>query len=222
VTARYACDAVGLPTFPGVVRPPDLYAYPLAARRIEVLFVGWNPPKSFGGFWSTDSPDNLREELHGILRGLDLVCSPRPDGGFLEEFLEAGYYFVHAVKCWSTAKYPGFGRAAKRSARAEIGEPLLEVCARLHLQDELRVLNPVKICALGELTYCGLRTLDEGLDPSARPSEGRIFIRGGRTVLYTCFPSGNVVRDRHARKYTRDHLAEFLAGAARNKPEQGV
>ena len=53
MTARYACDAVGLPTFPGVVRPPDLYAYLVAARRIEVL--------------------------------------------------EAGYYFVRAVKCGSTA-----------------------------------------------------------------------------------------------------------------------
>jgi hypothetical protein len=183
LTARYVCGAVGLPTFPGIVRPPDLYAYPPAARTIELLFVGLNPPRPFGGFWSEERPDNLREELHGILRDLERVSAPKPDGGFLKEFLEAGYYFVHAVKCWSTSKYPGFGRGAKRSARAEIGQPLLEVCARVHLQGELLALKPSKVCALGELAYCGLRALDEGLDRSARPSEGRIFVRGVRTVL---------------------------------------
>jgi len=217
----YACDATGLPTFPGVVRPPALSAYPLAARRIETLFIGWNPPRPFGGFWSVDGPDNLREELHGILRILGRFRAPRPNEDFLAEFLDSGYYFVHAVKCWSAAKYPGFGRGAKRSARAEMGEPLLEACAKAHLQDELRALDPARVCALGELAYCALRVLDEGLDPAARPSEGRTFIRGVRTVLYTCFPSGNLVRGRRAREYTRDHLGRlFGAIAGRTKEHE--
>jgi len=216
---RYVCDATGPAAFPGVVRPPALSAYPPAARRIETLFIGWNPPRPFGGFWSVDGPDNLRKELHGILRALGCVRAPRPDEDFLGEFLDTGYYFVHAVKCWSAAKYPGFGRGAKRSARAEMGEPLLEACAKAHLQDELRTLDPTRVCALGELAYGALRALDEGLDPAARPSEGRTFIRGVRTVLYTCFPSGNLVRGRHAREYTRDHLAELFGAVARRKTE---
>ena len=192
--SRYVCDVVGPPTFPGVVRPPNLEAYPAARRRVQVLFVGWNPPRPFAGFWSIADPDNLRTELHRILRDIGRVRAPQPDGQFLDDFLDAGYYFVHAVKCWCAAKYPGFGRGAKRRERHEIGEPLLRVCAAAHLRDELQSLNPANVCALGELAYCGLRVLDEDLDRSLRPSEGAVCNLGARPVLYTCFPSGNPVR----------------------------
>jgi len=37
-----------------------------------------------------EAPDNLREELHGILRAADRVRAPKPDQGFLEEFLMRG------------------------------------------------------------------------------------------------------------------------------------
>jgi hypothetical protein len=218
--SRYVCDRLGLPVRGGVVRPPQLYAYPPKPRAVGLLFVGWNPPKPFGGFWSTGAPDNLREELHRILRTLERVRSPRPDHEFLEEFLDVGFYFVHAVKCWSVAKFPGFGREARRHERVEIGEPLLRACAKAHLANELGTLNPRNLCAFGELAYCGLRMLDENLDPAARPSKGGVFQSGSRAVLYTCFPSANKVLGRPAREYTSDHLKVFLSQVELKKGEQ--
>lgn len=160
-----------------------------------------------------EAPDNLREELHGILRAADRVRAPKPDQGFLEEFLDAGFYFLHAVKCWTAAKFPGFGRKATRDARRERGEPLLRACVKTHLDRELDGLEPKRICALGELAYCGLRILDESLDATARPSDGQTFRLGPRAVLYTCFPSGNLVRGRPASEFTRDHVGVFLSKA---------
>jgi hypothetical protein len=208
--SRYICDALGLPMFPGVVRPPELYAYPPKRRTVAVLFVGWNPPKPFGGFWSTDAPDNLREELHQILLALRRIHSPKPDHEFLEEFLDAGFYFIHAVKCWSAAKFPGFGRKARGDERLEKGEPLLKACVRTHLVHEVVAIEPQSVCALGELAYYALRVLDEDLDPRARPSKGGTFESHGRALLYTCFPSGNPILGRPAREYTHEHVKAFL------------
>lgn len=208
---RYACDQKG-PTFAGVDRPPLLHAYPAPRRRVDLLFIGWNPPKPFGGFWSGDSDDNLREELHGILRG-SFLRSPRPDAEFLAEFLHEGFYFIHAVKCWSAAKFPGFGRGATPTDRRERGEPLLKACAAAHLSNELADLDPRKICALGEVAYCALREVQNNLDLNARPTRGDVFRFRDRPLLYTCFPSGSFVLQRRLREYTHDHVRAFLSTA---------
>ena len=211
----YQCEARDLFTAPGVVRPPKLAAYPSPRGQIHLLFVGWNPPTAYGGFWSLEEPDNLRRELHGILRRIERVRSHKPDAVFLEEFLETGHYFVHSVKCWIRAQYPGFGRKAVRRERHEIGEPLLRACATAHLETELSNLQPASICALGELAYGAMRCLDPRLPASARPSDGQIFTPasdGTRwRLLYTCFPSGNFVHGGAARDVTRKHLESFTS-----------
>ncbi|MBI3825584.1 MAG: hypothetical protein HY294_06295 [Candidatus Rokubacteria bacterium] len=182
---------------------------------MRVVFIGWNPPKPYRGFWFLDEHDNLRGELHTVLLRLRRVTAHAPDGWFLEEFLEAGYYFVHAVKCWAKAKYPGFGRGAVPRDRRNIGEPLARACAAAHLCEELRRLAPKRVCALGELAYCALRALQPDLDPKARPTEGRRFelsVDGINVpLLYTSFPSSSPVRGRQLRDFTRGHLEEFLA-----------
>jgi hypothetical protein len=99
--------------YPGGRRPPELYAYPKPSRSIRLLFMGWNPPKPFGGFWSLETEDNLRSNIHEIFTKLLLIQTQQPDGTFLNEFLSKGYFFVHAVKCWSQAKYPGLWQERK-------------------------------------------------------------------------------------------------------------
>jgi hypothetical protein len=106
--SRYRCEpAAGLHYCAGL-RPPELYAYPQPVKPIRILFIGWNPTKPFGGFWSLDSQDNLRSDLHQILFHLGIVKATNPDESFLDEFIARGLFFVHAVKCWTAAKYPGF------------------------------------------------------------------------------------------------------------------
>ncbi len=93
-------------------RPPHLYKYPEVKSPVRLLFLGWNPPKPFGGFWSVEYEDNLRSELHGILKELGQINTSSSDKTFLDEFLGKGFCFIHTVKCWTEAKFPGFGRGA--------------------------------------------------------------------------------------------------------------
>ncbi len=211
---RYECQPEGSTKFPAGKRPPELYGYPTVTRPIRVLFMGWNPPRPFQGFWRLEEPDDLRNELHLALRAAEWVVANEPDGAFLNEFLERGYYFVHAVKCWTESRYPGFGRdSANRQGRREIGEPLLKACVSTHIPSELQRLSPGKVCALGELPYLGLRHLYPQLDRNARPTQGRMFgaAEAGLAwdLLYTCLPVRNRIGRRWAREYVAEHLAAW-------------
>jgi molybdenum cofactor cytidylyltransferase len=215
----YPCVVDGTEGMPPAVRPPYLFRYPRARASVGMLFVGWNPPRPYGGFWSVRFTDELRDQLQGILGALDpaRIRATASAGDFLADFLNAGYYFIHAVKCWPCARFPGFGRGASPQDRREIGEPLARACARKHLGGELDQIAPRNVCVLGELPYVALRELVPALDGRARPTEGRRF-RGrdiGRPwdVLYTCFPTSVRIRgtEESAAAHTRRHLSEFVA-----------
>jgi hypothetical protein len=92
------------------VHPPELFKYPRPQAPLTLLFLGWNPPKAYGGFWSLEFDDSLRTNLHRILKTLGKIETPYPGQNFLNEFLDKSYYFIHTVKCWSKPKFPGFGR----------------------------------------------------------------------------------------------------------------
>ena len=224
-TARkqYECEPIVGVDYPGGVRPPELYAYPNPPFPIRLLFIGWNPPKSFGGFWSMETEDNLRSDIHEILTNLDLIQAKQPDGIFLDEFLSKGYFFLHAVKCWSQAKYPGFGRKPKGQERKQLGIPLLRACADTHLKSELEQCAPEKVCTLGELPYLALCHIfkHSALTPTlASPTDGRVFDAGTYRlpwpVLYTVFPQSQSLRVRgkderlRAKDLARRHLKGFL------------
>lgn len=214
-TPAYRCKPDPTLRFPGGTRPPELHAYPEPVRPVELLFIGWNPPRPFSGFWVSDTRDNLREELYAIFKSLGLITADQPDENFLREFREVRrFYFVHSVKCWTRANYPGFGRNALVKDRRAIGIPLLRACVETHLRPELNELDPKSVCALGELAYEALRYLYPEFDPSVRPTEGRRFDpENGRrrwSLLYTCFPSPAPVGGKSLRLYTREHLERFL------------
>ena len=218
LSVRYVCEpanSIILPMFG--TRPPDLYAYPKVDRKIGLLFIGWNPPKPFGGFWSLEFDDGLRSDLHGILVELKKINASRPDAIFLDEFLKKGFYFVHAVKCWCCAKYPGFGRGAERVDRKRIGLPLLRACVDAHLRDELSSLSPEKVCLLGELPYVALSCISDNLkETDVTPTEGKV-LEPDETgfnwpILYSCFPGrqkppGNSLNQR---ELLRRDLKSFL------------
>ena len=139
----YECIPIQQVSYPPYgCRPPKLYKYPEIKSPVRLLFLGWNPPKPFGGFWSDDE-DNLRRELHGILKELGRINASSPDKSFLDEFLEKGFYFIHTVKCWTEARFPGFGREATikggREKRKDVGIPLINSCVRTHLENELKI-----------------------------------------------------------------------------------
>ena len=205
--------------------PPKLYKYPAVKPPVKLLFLGWNPPKPFGGFWSVEYEDNLRNELREILKNLGQINASSPDQSFLDEFLEKGFYFTHTVKCWTEAKFPGFGRGATtregRDKKKKVGIPLINSCVRTHLAKELETLAPQKVCALGEVPFLGLCDLFPKLTKTkATPTQGQVFQPGNGGIpwplLYTCLlqPQPVPVRGTNCRKLPRDivrgHLQEFL------------
>ena len=132
--------------------------YPEIKSSVKLLFMGWNPPKPFGGL-GVDDKDNLRSALHEILKELGQIESSSPDKSFLNEFLEEGFYFIHTVKCWTDATFPGFsGRLATKEEKVK-GEALIQSCVRPHLDKELEDLAPQKVCVLGKVPFHGLREL---------------------------------------------------------------
>ena len=208
-------------------RPPKLYKYPEVKSPVKLLFLGWNPPKPFGGFWSVDDKDNLRTELHGILEELGQVNASSPDKSFLDEFLEKGFYLIHTVKCWNEAKFPGFGRKKKPEFREvwdnrkDVGIPLINSCVRTHFDKELETLAPRKVCALGEIPFRGLCELFPKLTKiKATPTQGEVVQPRNSGIpwplLYTCFPKQETVlvsgtgHRRKARDIVLDRLEEFL------------
>ena len=210
---------------PSCVYPPELYKYPKPKLPIKLLFLGWNPPKPYGGFWSLEFDDRLRTDLHRILRTLGKIETPSSDQNFLNEFLGNGYYFIHTVKCWTEAKFPGFGRDAQsregRLRKKQVGLPLLYSCVRTHLVYELKTLNPQKVCALGELPFLGLCDLYPKLsETSAAPTQGFVYQKGSCglpwILLFSCFPQENSVpvkgtqKRKKAWEIVRDHLGTFL------------
>jgi len=56
------------------VRPPELYTYPKPKTPIALLFLRWNSPNPFCGFWSLKFEDNLRRDLHSILSLPAILC----------------------------------------------------------------------------------------------------------------------------------------------------
>ncbi len=225
---HYPCELRQDIIYPNIgVRPPELHQYPLSTSPIRMLFIGWNPPVPFGGFWSVKFPDNLREALHETLKEFKEIKSERPDQEFLKEFLNKGFYFIHTVKCWTEAKYPGFGRGANtkegREKRKKIGLPLLSACVQTHLAKELKKLSPQKVVALGELPFLGLAELYPKLSStSATPTLGRTFQNSSSALpwplLLTCFPQSAPIPIKGAKKRVsaknlmKSHLRPFLSG----------
>lgn len=167
-----------------------------------------------------EHPDDLRQELHWALRDLKMIDAARPDAAFLAEFVHKGYYFVHAIKCWTEAKLPGFGRDARnRTGRADFSKPLLAACAAEHLFAEIEMLKPKTVCALGAVPFLVLRA-HYALETKATPTTGASFVvirSDGESMrlLYTCLPLPQKILDpatgcrRWAREIVRDHLANF-------------
>lgn len=216
-TDRYECTPDPHTAFPGGQRPPELYAYPDPCHPVRLLFVGSNPPKPFGGFWETTRSDNLRTNLHWILNSVGAVEAMKPDEAFLNEFRQKGFFFIHAVKCWTRSTFPGFGRSRERGDRSRVGLPLLRACAWLHLATDLRNLDPQCVCALGEVAFFALAEVWKTIPTTAKPTQGRLFSRDEYglpwDLHYTSFPSRAPAGRRATeslRAVARRHLSKLL------------
>lgn len=149
---------------------------------MKLLFIGWNPPEPFGGFWANDD-DNLLLNLHWIMQRLGW-SSVAEAGAFREEFRTKGFYFVHAVKCFSKAKFPTGTR----------GTNILKACAAQHLCEELGNLEPQAICVLGQVPLRALKICHPELrtwEKYKKGSEAQVSLKEKKIpVLITYFPNG--------------------------------
>jgi hypothetical protein len=85
------------------------------------------------------------------------------------------------------------------------------------LAEELADIRPIRVCALGQLAYEGLRELDPSLPAKARPTDGiRIAMKVDKQeylLLYTAFPSRAPAGPKNPTalwEFTRPHLKDFL------------
>jgi hypothetical protein len=154
------------------------------------------------------------------LRSVGVVEAVKPDDVFLSEFRRKGLFFIHAVKCWTLPKFPGFGRGGKKADRDRVGLPLLRACALSHLEKDLRALNPHRVCASGKVAFPALAEVWKAIPTSATPTQGRVFSRGDCglpwDLLYTSFPSRAPAGPGAAqslREVTRQHVGSLFESA---------
>ena len=137
--AAYALSATLAPARPFIGPQDD-----------SVLFIGEAPPEE-GGFWRARNGDKLRRRLLPCLRGWSSeIDYDTPEA--LEWFVDAGYFFVQAMK-WPLAKsYNAQGRPSRLA---------LEHAVRSHLEDEIELINPRHIVALGAAARDACAALSE-------------------------------------------------------------
>ena len=121
----------------------------LPPKDAALLFIGEAPPSS-GGFWKCGNGDELRLRLLPLLpEWPDLD----PDtGAALEWFVEAGYFFIQAMK-WPLKDSYSYQSASSRRA--------LQHATACHLGEEIQLINPRGIVALGRAAWDGCSILSE-------------------------------------------------------------
>ena len=180
----------------GIACPPNL-EYPPPPARVELLFVGWNPPGE-KHFWNS-TEDNLYRNLTWVFEQL----------GWLKKtdiravFTEKCFYFTHAVKCWTEAKFDWHMAG------------LVDRCANNILKAEIENLNPKIICALGKLPHMALHSIwPRAIPSSIKYGEGWCEVVEARQIIVTCFPNirWNRKKKTHNRQCTANALDRWIDG----------
>jgi len=146
-------QAYALPDAPSPGRPF------LAPRDECILFIGEAPPRG-GGFWKPGNSDELRERLLTMLPewpyGLE-----RHSVAALERFVDAGYFFVQAMKWPLRASY----NSQRTTSRVALQHALAS-----HLENEIEAINPKGIIALGAaaMEACTALSKKHGLHTATR------------------------------------------------------
>jgi uracil-DNA glycosylase len=137
------------------------------------MLIGVAPPhvkdittKTVPNSAANDEDDNLRKQFVVPTLG----CS-------WDDLLERGLFLVHGVKCGIVPK----------DRHQEPPDDVVDVCAPLHLADELRLTRPPRIVAFGGAPHRALAkvpevTLPKGLVVSRRVGELVAKTRGGVEV----------------------------------------
>jgi hypothetical protein len=166
------CEGLKISSHDSRIQCPPNIEYPTPPRKIEVLFIGWNPPGA-KHFWNSQD-DNLFADLTWVFGELGWSCKR----DLWEVFRERDFYLVHAVKCWQRAKFlwniPG----------------LVDTCARNLLVKNIEDLSPKTICALGKLPHKALSSIWPSEIPrELRYGKGWCETVHGRKVIITAFPN---------------------------------
>jgi len=151
---------------------PPRIEYPPSPKRVDVLFIGWNPPGE-KHFWN-NTEDNLLHNLTWVFEQLGWL----KQSDIRAVFSEKRFYFTHAVKCWTKAKFDW-----------QISG-LVDRCADNVLREEIEKLNPNTICALGKLPHKAVQSIWPSAIPSSiKYGEGWCEVVEARRIIVTCFPN---------------------------------
>lgn len=155
----------------GIVCPSPLQ-YPPPPERVDVLFLGWNPP-GMKHFWNWPE-DPLRRNLAWVLSELGWDVRAEQLG----EFDRRKCYFVHSVKCWPYAAWPP--------------EALVRRCAKALLAGEIERLQPQTICVLGHIPHTAIEEVIPGVPRASAKfhyAEGWCGEVAGMELIICAFPN---------------------------------
>jgi uracil-DNA glycosylase len=134
-----------------------------------VLFIGEAPPPT-GGLWRCRNGDGLRDRLFPALpdwpADLDLESMEA-----LERFVRTGYFFVQAMK-WPL-HHSSYGRLETEARRLAVGHAV-----EAHLDEEIELLDPTAIVALGNGAWHACSILIERHGGVPLPERGVTDARG--------------------------------------------
>jgi len=166
-------------------RPPN----PKQADR--VLLISEAPPLT-GGFWCFDSEDRLRTNLVRILRELGLNIFGETPKELLQSFLSQNLFLLQALK-WPFAEDSKGRRLNFNRVPARQQTRLISHGVAKHLSEEIRLLAPRGLLAMGNAALASCRslakaqTLPEGGVETLRGADYELILPIGATPLNATF-----------------------------------
>ncbi len=204
--------------FERVALPPGRPWSPV--RRGRLLLIAEDPPVT-GGFWRPDVPDDLREYLLKLLKkqGLGVPQGVQTKDA-LEAFLAGGFFLVHALK-WPFARRDGKRPSYNRGLTPGDQTRLIDHSVSVHFRDEIRLIAPRGILAMGNAAWRVCTELSEvptGLPKKGvetlrlkKPQNYRIVLGGISIPLnVTLLPVDQNMRDPRRRRAIEEDIPEFL------------
>ena len=135
----------------------------------SILFIGEAPPDE-GGFWKSQNDDAIRRLWFPCLQNTHLAALNPDSEEAMDLFVALSFFFVQAMKWPLKKSYDKLTLSSRRLA--------VEHAVNEHLEDELGMINPRAIIALGNGAWHACSLLAEKNKSTVLKRSGAEKLRG--------------------------------------------